>query len=108
MLIFNKVGCKIKIKIGFDFVFQLFKEQMLAYFIVEIPSSVIIRVLVLENESNCLHERPGIIGGMPSVGIFLRDPSMYEDALCGIFLKDPSLYRNATQKILKKGKLCVN
>ena len=34
-------------------------------------------VMVFENESNCLHEGPGTIGGMPSVGVFLRDTSLY-------------------------------
>ena len=34
-------------------------------------------LLVLGNESNCQHEGPGTIIGMPSAGVFLRDPSVY-------------------------------
>ena len=32
---------------------------------------------VLGFKANCLLVGPGIIGGMPSVGVFLRDPSPY-------------------------------
>ena len=34
-------------------------------------------MLVFEYEFNCLHEKPGTVGGMPSMGGFLRVPSPY-------------------------------
>ena len=40
---------------------------------------ITIRNLVFGYESNCVHEEPGIIGGIPFVGeqVFLRDPRPY-------------------------------
>ena len=33
--------------------------------------------LVFEFETNCLHEEPGTLGGMPSLEVVLRDPNLY-------------------------------
>ena len=38
---------------------------------------LVIGWLVVRFESNCPLVRPGTIGGVPSVGVFLRDPSPY-------------------------------